>query len=127
MRKLDQALEQIHDLEPERRSEVGTVQRRCTMAAENDGKPQPTRLSGAPKMTRRHLTSRTWLPEQIQELRALVKAGASPVRAAARFKRTVIAVQTVAKLNGFPFPDFRKVKRRQRIRESEVRRDLGLE
>lgn len=74
----------------------------------------------------KRITTRTWTPEQIEELRKLVETGASPHRAAARLKRSVTSVQNKAKTEGFPFADRRSVKRLQRTREAEVRRDLGL-
>jgi hypothetical protein len=75
----------------------------------------------------RHITSRTWTLEHLEELKALVKAGASPVRAAARLKRTIASVRTIAKQGGFPFPDQRYVKRDRLQRETDVRKELGLE
>lgn len=74
---------------------------------------------------RTHITSRTWMPEQLEELRALVTAGASPARAAARLKRSIASVQIKAKDEGFPFVDRRIVKRQQRKLEAESRRGLG--
>lgn len=72
---------------------------------------------------RTHVTSRTWTAEQTQELKDLVEAGASANRAAARLKRSVVAVQTKAKAEGFPFKDLRQVKRDRRLREAEARYD----
>lgn len=74
-----------------------------------------------------HITNRSWTSEHVEELRKLVKAGASPLRAAAHLRRTTIAVQIKAKNAGFPFTDKRVAKRQQRLREAEARRDLGLE
>ncbi len=73
---------------------------------------------------RTHVTSRTWTAEQIKELKDLVEAGASPNRAAARLKRSVVAVQAKAKAEGFPFKDLRQVKRDWQLREAKVRQDL---
>lgn len=75
----------------------------------------------------RHVTSRSWTSEHIEELRKLVEAGASPLRAAARLNRTSVSVQIKAKELGIPFRDKRIVKRQQRTREAEARRELGLE
>ncbi len=75
----------------------------------------------------RHITSRTWLPEQIEVLRKLVEAGASPIKAAARLKRSAVSVQMKAKEAGVPFPDRRHVKRQQQLREAEARKALGLD
>jgi len=74
-----------------------------------------------------HITSRTWTLEQFAELKALVEAGASPLRAAARLKRSVMSVQGKAKAEGIPFKDLRVVKRDRLQRESEARRELGLD
>lgn len=73
-----------------------------------------------------HVTNRTWMPAQVEELRRLVEAGASPVKAAARLKRSTVSVQIKAKDLGTPFADKRVLKRRRLMRESEVRRKLGL-
>ncbi|MEH2513503.1 hypothetical protein V1291_004857 [Nitrobacteraceae bacterium AZCC 1564] len=75
----------------------------------------------------RHVTNRTWMPAQIEELRQLVEAGASPVKAAARLKRSILSVQIKAKDLGYPFADKRVVKRRRLMREAEVRRKMGLQ
>ena len=75
----------------------------------------------------KHITTRTWTPKQIEELRKLVETGASPHRAAARLKRSVTSVQSKAKAEGFPFKDLREVKKDRREREAEVRKELGLE
>lgn len=75
----------------------------------------------------RHMTNRSWTSEHIEELRRLVENGASPLRAAARLRRTATSVQIKAKESGFPFLDKRIVKRQQRTREAEARRELGLE
>ncbi|WP_424630544.1 hypothetical protein [Bradyrhizobium sp. SYSU BS000235] len=76
---------------------------------------------------RSHLTNRSWTSEHVEELRKLVEAGASSLRAAARLRRTATSVQIKAKESGFPFTDKRIAKRRQRAREAEIRRELGLE
>lgn len=73
---------------------------------------------------RSHVTSRTWTAEQIKELKDLVEAGASPNRAAARLKRSVVAVQTKAKAEGFPFKHLRDVKRDRQLREAEAQREM---
>jgi GcrA cell cycle regulator len=73
-----------------------------------------------------HVTNRTWMPAQVEELKRLVEAGASPLKAATRLKRSTIAVQIKAKDLGCPFVDKRVLKRRRLMRESEVRRKLGL-
>lgn len=74
-----------------------------------------------------HVTNRTWMPSQIEELRNLIAAGASPVKAAARLKRSTVSVQIKAKDLGCPFTDKRVLKRRRLMREAEVRRKLGLQ
>lgn len=73
-----------------------------------------------------HVTNRTWMPAQIEELKQLVEAGASPLKAASRLKRSMIAVQTKAKDLGCPFVEKRVLKRHRLMREAEVLRKLGL-
>jgi hypothetical protein len=74
----------------------------------------------------RHVTSRTWKPEDLEKLRRFVEAGVSPTRAAVHFKRTVLGVKIKAKQEGFPFPDIRGVKRLQRKKEASTRKSLGI-
>jgi hypothetical protein len=56
----------------------------------------------------------------------LVKAGTSPVRTGVRLKRTASSVQIKARELGIPFQDLRVVKRKQRQRERDLRKELGL-
>lgn len=67
------------------------------------------------------VTSRSWTPDDLEQLRKLALNGASPARAAARFNRSIPAVQIRAKREGFPFEDVRKVKRDMRKREAAAR------
>jgi hypothetical protein len=62
----------------------------------------------------KHITNRTWKPEDIKRLEQMVRSGVSAVRAAVVFKRSVLCVKAKAKENGFPFPDERLVKRKRR-------------
>lgn len=55
-----------------------------------------------------------------------MEAGASPIRAAARLKRSQVSVQGKAKAEGFPFQDLRKVKRDRLKAEANARHELGL-
>jgi serine/threonine-protein kinase RIO1 len=74
----------------------------------------------------KHVTTRTWKPEDFEKLRKFVEAGVSPTRAAVHFKRTVVAVKARAKQEGFPFPDMRDVKRLKRSKEASARKSLGI-
>jgi len=76
---------------------------------------------------KRHVTNRSWTSEHVEKLRELVKAGASPLRAAVRLRRTTVSVQIKAKEAGFPFADKRVAKRERLEREAGIRRELGLE
>jgi hypothetical protein len=62
----------------------------------------------------RHITNRTWMPEDLSSLEAMVKSGASATRAAAAFRRTIASVKIQAKKLGCPFPDERLLKRKRR-------------
>ncbi len=62
----------------------------------------------------KHPTSRTWKVEDLEKLRKFVETGASPVRAAVHFKRSLAAVQGKARQEGFPFPDQRDLARAPR-------------
>lgn len=66
----------------------------------------------------KHITSRTWLPDDLQRLEEMVTSGMSEARAAVAFKRTVVSVKIKAKANGFPFPDERELKRKRRSNET---------
>jgi hypothetical protein len=54
----------------------------------------------------------TWTPEDIQTLRTLAEAGASPLRIAARLKRRISAIRTIAHEHGI------KLKTKGQVRES---------
>jgi len=49
------------------------------------------------------VTSRSWTDEDLTRLKTLVSKKASPLRASAIFKRSVVSVQAKAQL-GVPFP-----------------------
>jgi hypothetical protein len=74
----------------------------------------------------RHVTTRTWKPEDLEKLRKFVESGVSPSRAAVHLKRSVAAVKLRAMLEGFPFSDMRDVKRLQRKKEALMRKSLGI-
>jgi hypothetical protein len=67
----------------------------------------------------RHVTSRTWKPEDLQRLQELVASGVSAARAAVMFRRSIGCVKAQAKRIGTPFPDDRLLKRQRRARELE--------
>jgi serine/threonine-protein kinase RIO1 len=72
-----------------------------------------------------HITTRTWMPEDLEKLRRFVEAGVSPNRVAVHFKRSIAAVKQRAYQEGFPFPDMRDVKR-QRSKEAWTQNSLGV-
>jgi hypothetical protein len=65
------------------------------------------------------VSRRSWTPEQIEILLALVHKGISPARASVVLKRRQLAVQSKARQLGRPFPDVRGVRAAQRVRELE--------
>jgi hypothetical protein len=69
---------------------------------------------------RKHITSRSWMPEQDAKLTDLISKGASATRAAAALNRTVGSVQTRARNLGIPFKSTR-VKRGTWIGPNEYR------
>jgi hypothetical protein len=69
----------------------------------------------------KHMTSRTWTPDDVRRLRKIVEDGVSSTRAAVAFRRTTTAVKTQAKKMGCPFPDVRILKRERRAREQQPR------
>jgi hypothetical protein len=68
----------------------------------------------------RHVTNRTWMPDDLLRLQKMVEQGASPVRAAVALRRTTNAVKLQAKKLGCPFPDVRFLKRERRAREQQA-------
>jgi hypothetical protein len=52
----------------------------------------------------RHITNRTWMPEDLERLERMVTSGVSAYRAAAAFRRSVTGVKAQAKKLGCPFP-----------------------
>jgi hypothetical protein len=56
---------------------------------------------------RRPITS-PWSDQQIATLKALLKAGATPLRAAAALGRSLVSVKAKARLLGSPFPSARR-------------------
>jgi hypothetical protein len=56
---------------------------------------------------RRPITS-PWSDEQIATLKVLLKAGATPLRAAAALGRSMVSVKAKARLLGSPFPSARR-------------------
>jgi hypothetical protein len=64
-------------------------------------------------------SKRSWTPEQIALLLALVQKGVSPARASVVLKRRQVAVQNKARQLGNSFPDVRNVRAARRAREVE--------
>ena len=62
----------------------------------------------------RHMTSRTWMPDDLRRLEDMVRSGVSATRAAVAFRRSIVSVKTQAKRLGCPFPDERALKRNRR-------------
>jgi hypothetical protein len=69
-------------------------------------------------------TKRSWTPEQIDLLLALVQKGASPARASVVLKRRQVVVQNKARQLGSPFPDVREVRAARRAREVDELKSL---
>ena len=65
------------------------------------------------------VSRRSWTPEQIALLLALVQKGASPARASVILKRPQLAVQNKARQLGRTFPDVRDTRAAWRARELE--------
>lgn len=62
------------------------------------------------------VTSQTWTELQLEQLRALVRKGASVARASVALKRTRDAVQNKAREIGSPFATQRELKQSQKMR-----------
>jgi hypothetical protein len=65
------------------------------------------------------VSRRSWTPEHIELLLALVQKGVSPARASVVLKRRQVAVQNKARQLGCSFPDVREVRAARRARELE--------
>jgi len=65
------------------------------------------------------VSRRSWTPEQIELLLALVDKGVSPARASVILKRPQLAVQNKARQLGRSFPGVRDVRAARRARELE--------
>jgi hypothetical protein len=63
------------------------------------------------------VSRRSWTPEQIELLLALVQKGASAARASVVLKRRQVAVQNKARQLGSAFPDVRELRAARRARE----------
>lgn len=51
-----------------------------------------------------YITSRTWSEEDLQKLKEMIANGATPVRCAVVFKRTIATIKVKARTLGMPFP-----------------------
>jgi hypothetical protein len=72
------------------------------------------------------ITNRSWTPEDLDTLKKHVADGSSPARVAVNLKRSITSVQSKARLEGFPFPHSRDVKRDRLAKEAAARSELGL-
>ncbi len=51
-----------------------------------------------------HVTSRTWMPNDLERLKQMVETNVSAVRAAVAFKRSVVAVKIKGEGAGLSIP-----------------------
>ncbi len=51
-----------------------------------------------------HLTSKSWKADELEQFERMLNNGASPLRLAAKFKRSVVAIRQRARLMGKTFP-----------------------
>lgn len=58
---------------------------------------------------------RVWTPEEIEQLKKMVAAGASAVRVSLALKRPTSSVKNRARDEGMPFPPDRVFKKTQRM------------
>lgn len=68
-----------------------------------------------------HPTNRSWTPKQIERLKELANAGASPARIAAATKRSIMSVKMRARQVGVEIRTVRQIRARMRDAEREVR------
>jgi hypothetical protein len=74
----------------------------------------------------RHANSRSWTPEQILRLKALVSQGVSPNRASVALKRPVSSIRVKARELGKPFPTEREAKSARMGKEAAALASLLL-
>jgi hypothetical protein len=72
----------------------------------------------------KHVTNRTWMPDDERRLIEMSKRGVSAVRAAVSLKRSIVSVKAKAKQLGAPFPDDRVLKRERRLHEANTSKSL---
>src|SRR4051794_3640448 len=68
----------------------------------------------------KHVTNRTWTPDDLVYLGKMADQGVSAARAAVALRRSITAVKVQAKKIGHPFPDERVLKRERRAREQQA-------
>lgn len=68
---------------------------------------------------------RLWTDEEIRQLVALVAAGGSPARAAAKFNRSIAVCRTQARFAGTPFTPLRDRRRDQLAKCAAAERALA--
>lgn len=93
---------------------------RCLPEGANNDKSRDV-----PEIKMKRMTSRSWSEADLQELADFIAAGGSPARAAVRFKRTLSAVHTQARLIGSPFPRQAKAQSIDTLRRRGVPCDLN--
>jgi hypothetical protein len=68
----------------------------------------------------KHVTNKTWTPDDLRRLRDMAGQGISAARAAVALRRTTTGVKVQAKKMGCPFTDERVLKRERRAREQQT-------
>ncbi|MDB5504698.1 MAG: hypothetical protein JWR89_4600 [Tardiphaga sp.] len=64
------------------------------------------------------LRNKSWTAEENERLKGIVASGATPVRAAAAFGRTITSVRIQARKIGHPFPTIHAFRRKWRDAEA---------
>ncbi len=72
-----------------------------------------------------HITSRSWTDDDLMRLKTLVSEKATPLRAAAILKRSMISVQVKARELGAPFPKRKRHSPSTWSRSNAARETLG--
>jgi GcrA cell cycle regulator len=67
------------------------------------------------------LKRNSWTDEENERLKTMVAGGATAVRAAAAFRRTIVSVRTQARKIGSPFPPIRALRRKWQDAENSSR------
>jgi len=62
----------------------------------------------------RHVTNRTWMPDDERRLKEMCKAGVSAMRAAVALRRSITSIKSRARELGSPYLNERTLKRERR-------------